>query len=204
MTVEKDSLRNFDFNEVSEGGGGLFLKFEAGKPVKLRVLTTDPIMNIDNKYGSTRFGFVVYNFTESKAQIMNCSPSIARRISELHGDPDFGGNIRNVDIKITPTGEKLERRYNIDVLPKTETLTNEQIKEAAKIDLEGVIASSAGFSKRLGMYNRDEYNKKREEFNPDRDGDKANVSLYDEEDAGVSIEDLTKDGEPINIDDIPF
>lgn len=139
---ETDALSAFDFNKVG-GGGNIWLKFEAGRPLTLRVLTVDPIVSqsefVDKQTGevdiNTRFAFVVYNFTDNVAQILQASPGVAKRIGQLHKDPDFGADIRKIDIKISPTGEMKERRYDIQVLPKARDLTAGQIKEAAAIGL---------------------------------------------------------------------
>lgn len=174
------------------GGGGTFLKFKAGEPVVLRILTTDPVLSIDKLYGNTAFGFIVYNFTEGKAQILNASPGVAKRIQAIHFDDDFGANIRKIDLKISPEGEKLNRKYEIQVLPTTKELTPAMIDEAKGIDLEEMISKNAGFTQRLSLYDQDEYNRRNKEFNPE------------EGEGPVIVEDLEVDGEPINIDDIPF
>src|SRR4051812_41859128 len=114
--ADVDALSSFDFDKVSKAG--LFIKFQAGKALTLRVLTTDPMISEstfeDKQTGevsiNTRVAFVVYNFTEDRAQILQASPAMARKIGDLHRDQDFGADIRKLDIKITPTGERLERR----------------------------------------------------------------------------------------------
>lgn len=189
--AEQDALKSFDWGTV--GGGGLFLKFEAGKPVTLRVLTTDPVVTnkvfVDKTSGeesvNTQFSFVVYNFTDSKAQILSASPGIARKIGELHVDEDFGADIRKIDIKISPTGEKLQRRYDIQVLPKTNELTSEQIKECAAIKLDDKVEGD-----RMSMYDPKKYEP---------------VAAKEEHTPGVAdaVHDVP-DEEPINLDDIPF
>lgn len=197
MAEDKDALRDFDFNKVT--GGGLFLKFKAGEAVTLRILTTDPVMSVDSKYGGTYFGFIVYNFTEGKAQILNATPGVAKRIQALHFDEDFGANIRKIDLKITPSGEKLERKYEIQVLPTTKDLTNDMVLEAKAIDLEETIAKGAGFTKRMSLYDQDEFNRKQKEFAGGEDDEPIAPSKSITEDDVV-----IDDDEPINLDDIPF
>lgn len=184
---DQDALSQFDFSKVT--GIGLFVKFEAGKPLTLRVLTVDPIVKtqefVDEKTDevklSTKFAFVVYNFTDEKAQILSASPGIAKKFGDLHIDPDFGANIRELDIKITPTGEKLTRKYDIQVLPKARELTQEQIKECAKINLDEKVDGGD----RMSFYAQ----QKPEPSEP----------LPTEPD---TVADMTD--EPINLDDIPF
>ncbi len=153
---EQDALSTFDFSKVVKQG--LYLKWEAGRPLTLRVLTVDPyVYNSsfeDKETGepviTTRFAWIVYNFTDEKAQILQTTPSMAKKFGELHVDPDFGANIRNVDIKITPTGEKLQRKYDIQVLPKARELTHAMVEEAKAINLDEVMAKESGG--RMSLY----------------------------------------------------
>lgn len=185
---ENDALKQFDWSGYA--GNGLFLRFVAGKPVTLRVLTVDPIVttkeftNADGEINlATQFSFIVYNFTDEKAQVLSASPSVARKIGEIHGDDDFGGDIKKVDLKITPTGEKLQRKYDIQVLPKTNLLTTEQIRECAAIKLDEAVKDGT----RMSLYKPQEANQ-----SPDEP----------KEDEEPQIEDIGDD--PINLDDIPF
>lgn len=181
--AETDALSNFDWNKVTKPS--LFLKFQAGKPVTLRVLTVDPMVQTVTYEGdgeeniSTKFAFIVYNHTDQLAQILSATPNMAKKIGELHLDPDFGANIREIDIKITPTGEKLKRRYDIQVLPKATQLTNAQIKECAAIDLEKLIPEG----QRMSFYDPTE---------------KPQPQPADD----IVIEDIGD--EPIDLSDIPF
>ena len=117
----------------SDGGGGDFIKFEAGKPVKLRVFTTNPVVNLDN-YGGTKYSFAVWDYAEGKAKILSKGTSIAKPIAELHTDEDYGADITKQDIKITPSGDGMERRYTINVLPKPNNLTSDAMEELKKLD----------------------------------------------------------------------
>lgn len=194
MATEADALSGFDFNKVS--GPSVWLRFTAGKPVTLRVLTTDPVVVQDeftNKDTgeielNMKFAFIVYNFTDNQAQIMKASPSVARKIGDLHKDPDFGADVKKIDIKISPTGEKLERRYDIQVLPQARTLTAEQIKEARSIDLP----------ERVKGYRMSQWDEMQKPKTPAVDAIEAAGLTSKQKDAG------TFDDEPINIDDIPF
>lgn len=185
---EQDALSTFDFNKVT--GGGLCVKFQADKPLTLRVLTVNPVVYTetfeDKKTGevnpTTKFAFVVYNFTEEKAQILQATPNMARKIGSLHIDPDFGANIRKIDIKISPTGEKLERRYDIQVLPNARDLTNEQIEEARAIDLDDKFPNGG----RMSIY------------------EPADTPLTDAAEATKPDVVETEMPEKINLDDIPF
>jgi len=138
-----DPLKDFKFKSE---GSDLFVTIKEDAPVKLRVLTTDPMIHIESKYGSTRFAFVVWNFTENKAQILDKGASIAREIQKLHMDADYGADIQKIDLKITGSGTGKDTRYSVTPLPKAGTLTKEQIAEAAKIDLNKIIKNGVRMS----------------------------------------------------------
>ena len=201
-----DALAGFDFNQV--GGGSLFLKFEADKPVKLRVLTTDPLVYID-KFANTRFAFIVYNLTDGKAQILQATPGMARRIGEIHKDEDFGANIQKVDVKITPTGAGMERRYTIQALPNATDLTQAQLKEAKEINLEEKVGKDAPMAQRMSFYDREAFNAAHQQAEDEQEV----VSGYDKAKAqadalrpGETPDEVVEDigDEPINLNDIPF
>lgn len=187
--AEQDVLGGFDWGKVTKPS--VFLKFEVDKPLTLRVLTVDPIVFNsefeDKKTGevnvTTKFAFIVYNFTEEKAQILQATPLVAKKISEIHADPDFGENIRDVDIKISPTtGSNGFRQYDVQVLPKARTLTNEQIEEAKAIDLDAKIEGD-----RMSFYNK---------------ADVATRNSVEPAVPDVVVDDVGD--QPINLDDIPF
>ncbi len=196
--AEQNALKTFDWESVT--GKSLFLKFEAGKPVTLRVLTVDPVVKNDTYTDptgevtlTTKFNFIVYNFTDERAQILSASPSIARKIGELDADPDFGANIKTIDIKITPTGEKLQRRYDIQVLPRAHTLTAEQVEECRAINLDEKIDGG----QRMSFYTPPE--REGEGYaNARAKADELKARFNQDEEPPIEEED------PINLDDIPF
>lgn len=179
----KDPLAEFVFAENESQS--LFLSVKKGDSIKLRVLTTDPVVSKD-KYGNTRFAFIVWNYTENKAQILNKGASIARPIQQLHLDEDYGANIQKIDIKLiaTSTGsEDKDVEYTLTPLPKAETLTVEQIKEAEKIKLDEIIKNGTRMS----------------EINQG-----APVKSVEPEVPQADTVHEVQDDEPINLDDIPF
>ncbi len=189
--ADVDALSTFQFPKTK----GLFTTFEDGDEFKLRVLTTDPVVSTKEFAAadgtvnlSTKFGFIVYNFTLEKAQILNAGATITKEIQRIHQDPDFGGNIKKVDIKIVATGNKLTRKYTINVLPNTQQLTNEQIKECQSINLDEKIEGG----QRMSFYNPEE-----------KSGyDQAKEVRANLEKADIVIEDIPDD--PIDLNDIPF
>ena len=198
--AEQDSLSDFDFDKVSKPGK--FLKWTAGKPVTVRVLTKDPVYQekeFTNKAGetnlSTKFCFIVWNFTDDKAQILSASPTMAKTFQRIGTDPDFGSNLQKCDIKISPEGEMLERVYDINVLRHSgneKEITKHMIDEAREIDLDKDVQDSKGRLSQL-------------EAKPTKKADKEESQDDDEplpKEPDTVIEDIGD--EPINLDDIPF
>jgi hypothetical protein len=105
---------------------------------------------------------------------------MGKKIGELHNDPDFGSNIKNIDIKVTPTGERLQRRYDIQVLPKANKLTAEQVAECRSINLDEKIENG----NRMSIYDPSSY-----EQNTSNVPENIPEDIADEE---------------ISLDDIPF
>lgn len=188
--AETDSLSNFDFGKMSKGK---FLKFESGKPVTVRVLTKDPVIQ-EKMFGegekanlSTKFCFIVWNFTDEKAQILSATPKMAKTFQNIGTDEDFGANLQACDIKISPEGEMLERVYDINVLRHSgnqKELTKKMIDEAKEIDLDKDVDNNRG---RLSEW----------EPQPTTGYEKAKA-------VAKSLGGDVEDEEPINIDDIPF
>jgi hypothetical protein len=203
--AEQDSLSNFDFGKVSKPGK--FLKFEAGKPVTVRILTKDPVVQervfTDKKTGevniSTKFCFIVWNFTDERAQILSAGPSMAKTFQRIGTDPDFGSNLQKCDIKISPEGEMLDRVYDINVLRHSgseKEITKAMVDEAKELDLDNDVTE--GNKGRLSQYEPNG-------VKPGRPS-QANSDGVDEpapEEPDEVITDIDPD-EPINLDDIPF
>lgn len=179
-----DPLADFNFSSSD----GLFVSFKSGEPVKLRVLTKDPLVSID-KFGNTRFAFVVWNYNLGKAQILNRGASIAKELQALHLDEDFGANIQKIDVKITATGEGKETRYSVQGLQNSANLKSDALEEAKQIDLPAVIKNGIRMS---------ELNKGEKLPEVETESEKTVVT-----DAEPVIEDINDD-EEINLDDIPF
>lgn len=171
--MENDALSAARF------GGGLFL---SDFPAKIRVLTLDPVVSNDN-YGNTKYAFVVWCHDDNKPHILNKGPGIAQRLSEIHTDPDFGGDLRKIDLKITTNGKSgIEIRYTITPVGAPYQLPAEQIKEAATINLESVVKNGIRLS----------------EVNQGKRIPSANL----EPESTDEIAEV--DDAPINLDDIPF
>lgn len=179
---ETDALRSAKFNN------GLFLR---DFPAKIRVLTTDPMVYMD-KFGGTKYAFVVFNLEENKVQILAQGPGFASRFQEIHSDDDFGGNIQTIDLKITTNGKSgMEIRYTITPIGAPHNLTKEQLEviTSSTVDLPTVIKKNNPNALRLSEVNAGKKVVAADEAEPETSQD-------------VIIEDI--DDKPINLDEIPF
>lgn len=191
---EQDALSKFDFSKVTKSG--VFLQFEPGKPVTVRILTTNPVVYStsfeDKSTGetvvATKFAFIVYNFSDNMAQVLKATPHMAKKIGEIHKDPDFGSNIKEIDLKITPPNKGEIKAYDVQVLPNARTLTKDQVDECRKIELDKLFEEQLG--SRMSVYEPEEYKK------PDVTVKTGNI----DDDGNLDID----TDEPINLDDIPF
>jgi len=178
---EVDALRSAKFNT------GLFLR---DFPAKIRVLTTDPMVYMD-KFGGTKYAFIVFNLNENKVQILTQGPGFASRFQEIHSDDDFGGNIQTIDLKITTNGKSgIEVRYTIAPVGSPHSLTQDQLSVimASNVDLEETVKKNSPNAIRLSKVNSGEKVAAADEVEPSND---------------VVIEDLDED-QAINLSEIPF
>lgn len=183
-----DPLRDFKFKD-----GGLFVRLNADtSPRKMRVLTTDPVVSMD-KFGNTRFAFVVWDYNEDKARVWNTTPGVAKQLQAIHQDEDFGANLKKTDIKVVTIGESLETKHTVTALPKSTGLLARQVEEAQAIDLDELIEGG----QRMTYY-------KPTESGYDKAKKKADSIKHkpEDEDEDIVVEDIGD--EPMNIDDIPF
>lgn len=157
MTKPSDPLANLQLKEGHSDSSD-FIKFETGKAVKLRIFTTNPTIHINN-YGKEQISFAVWDWQDDKAKILSKGPSIARQITNIHRDEDFGADITSVDIKIMPTGDGMDREYAINPLPKPLDISDEQLEAMKELDEK----LSTIFK---GSVRADEYNNGKKPTNP--------------------------------------
>lgn len=184
---ETDALAGAKFNS------SLYVK---EFPVKLRVMTLDPMVYNDNRFANTHFVFIVYNVDEDKAQLLDTTGGNAQRLQEIHLDEDLGNNLRRITIKITTNGKSgIERRYTINTIGEASDLTKEQVAtlKEANLNLEEIVHKNNPNAMRLSEINA---------------GGKLPVTQVDDDikpsdtQKDISIEDLG--GEEIDVNDIPF
>lgn len=183
---ETDALGNAKF------GSGVFL---TDFPVKIRVLTLDPLVHTDN-YGNTRYAFVVYNVDENIVQVLDKGPGFASSFQSIHTDEDLsGGDIRRIDVKIKTNGKSgKETRYEFNTVGTPSDLTQEQLKviKDSSVDLDTIIKKNSPNALRLSEINAGKKLKPAEYA----------TSSDDLKDKDVIIEDI--DDKPIDLGEIPF
>ena len=203
-----DALKDYQPKENS-----LWLKVNSGEPVTMRVLTLDPLVSVDN-YGNTRYSFVVWNWNLGLAQIWSTTPGNLKKLTAIHRDEDLEP-LNKMDIKVTATGEMLEKRYEVMPLPKSRELTRDMVNLAASVKLEDKITENKG---RLSVYmEQDEYvdfEDKTAPSAPKTGYDKAKAvaeslktrqDVVDENvDDPLTLADLGGEEEPVDLDSIPF
>lgn len=182
--AEQDALGAAKF------GNGLYVK---DFPVKLRVLTRDPMVyNSDYKgQPSTHYVFVVYNFDTQSVQVLDKGAGTVQQLQEINADPDYGSDLRGIDVKIKTNGESGKNiRYIVNPIGEPHELTKEEVKRIyeAALDLEKTVKRNNPGAIRLSEVNAGKQ--------PTGD-DEANGPTTE-----PTIEDVGD--EPISLDDIPF
>jgi len=120
------------------GSGGLYLKIGDGENIKMRIASEPAVFTQEftDENGettvSTRYGWVVWNYAEKKAQVFQGGKSIFNQLADLvenWGEPD------TFTISIKRTGTMLETRYSVSPLPKSVDLTEAEQAACDLIDL---------------------------------------------------------------------
>lgn len=176
--------------------GGLFLKFEDSKPVKVRITTepyiftsefTDKATN-ETKI-STKYAWGIWNYDEEKAQVLQLPVSGFRQVQELAQDPDWG-DPESYDIKVMRSGQGLETKYSVTPNPNKTTLTDGAKEAIAAVDVAKAV-KGVPLSQMV-----DEPAKSPKAVLPQ-------FAPPTKESDDVVIQDLDDDSK-VNLDDIPF
>lgn len=156
--------------KFSEGNSSFIKEF----PTKIRILSKDPLVHMD-KFGGTKFAFPVWSYDENKPMILNKGASVVRGIQQIDADDDFGADVTAVDIKITSTGEGKDTRYTVNALPKTQSLSDEELAQVAELDknLEKIIKNGV----RVSEYNE---GKKPKQNDDDYEAEEVPLEAYDD------------------------
>jgi hypothetical protein len=129
-----------------------YLKVESGAAgVKLRVLTLDPLVSVD-KWGNTKYSFVIWNWTENKAQVWSTTPGNLKKLTALHRNEDWPP-LNKIDVTVSAEGEMKEKRYEITPLPKAQEMTADIVEQCKAVNLEELVSDNIG---RLSAHLADE------------------------------------------------
>lgn len=122
----------FDKVKVESSGSGEYLRLKDGDNFKIRFYG-EVVVYVDN-YGNTRWGNIVWNHTEGKAQAYSFTKTIVNRVKELENDEDWG-DVREYDVKVSRVGStKEDTEYNLTPSPKSQPLNEEQINACKELD----------------------------------------------------------------------
>lgn len=162
-------------------GGGSYFKLADGESAKVRLTTEPYIFYKENQFDedkppATRYGWIVYNRDENKAQAMEQGVLFYKQIAKLAIDEDWG-DPTEYDIKITRDGTGTDTRYYVNPVPKRDKLTSDQLKAAEALDPTKLFENSIPLSQVDGT---------------------TQPAVPD-----TIVQDLD-DSQPISLDDIPF
>lgn len=133
--------------------GGVFLKFEDGVQVKLRIIS-DPYIytqTYENKKDgtfdtSTKYAWVVYNYEEDTAQVLQLPPTGYREIAKYAVDEEYGDPTK-YDLKITRFMEDTGfRKYKIMASPTKSDLPDDKKDMAKEVSVEKLISNAIPLS----------------------------------------------------------
>lgn len=177
-------------------GGGLYLKLEDGQTVNLRIYSEAYVFQSkfvrgDEVKWSTRYAWIVYNNEESRAQILQLSPTTFKQIAAYATDPDYG-DPTDYNIKLTREGVGTDTTYSVIASPKPSPLTTEMGTACRKVDITALtgLEHAIPISQLLDGSDAPK-------------GADDDVAIPTPKQKDVVIKDLD-DKEPVNLDEIPF
>ena len=134
------------------GAGGLFLKLEDGKPVKVRIMSEPFLFQTQfdkNSPIQTKYAWAVYNFGEDKGQILQLPITGFKMIQDLAADDDWG-DPSGYDLKITRTGTGLDTKYSVTPNPNKTPITDEMKAAAKDVNVQEGIKNAIPLSQVVG------------------------------------------------------
>lgn len=128
------------------GGGGAYFKFEAGVVKKLRICS-DAVVFMNDYQGnvSTKYGWVVWNYDEKVAQVLQLPVTAFRMIQDLATNEDWG-DPTSYDIKVKREGTGTDTKYSIQPVPNSKPLDDEAKEAADKMDIFAFIKNGIWLS----------------------------------------------------------
>ncbi|MDQ0923307.1 hypothetical protein QF038_001815 [Pseudarthrobacter sp. W1I19] len=168
---------------VAPSAPSRYFKLDDGKTAKIRVCS-EAFVYTDEYKGkvSTRYAWVIWNFTEEMAQVWQASVTSFKAVQALAVNEEWGDPTQ-YNINITREGTGKETTYAITPSPNRNPLTVEQSDAAANLDLFEVVENAIPLSQLVDEGTELPVPAKRTE--------RDNIPTDDQ---------VTK----INIDDIPF
>lgn len=134
--------------EAPSGDGGQYLKFEAGKAVKIRIASEPYIFRDvykDKVTGKTResvkYAWVVFDFGADQAKIMQLPVTGFKALQAIAADDDWGDPTK-YNLTVIPQGAGKERVYQINPAPVKGELSAEQLEKVVQIELAKAIPNA--------------------------------------------------------------
>lgn len=166
--------------------GGVYLKFEDGEPVRVRIASEPVIFDSEYKGNiSTRYSWIVWNYDLEKAQVMTLPVTGYRMIAELAADEEDWGDPTTYNLKVKRTGTGKETQYSVNPSQAKGDLDENAQNEIKGLNLLDLVGATPSASKIQWLSDVIEVGRK--DTAPKKD---------------VIVEDIGD--EPINLDDIPF
>lgn len=173
-------------------GGGLYLKFEDGDNIKLRIMSEPVVYNNDFQGQiSTRYAWVAWNYEEEKAQILQGGVNMFKDIANIAEEEDWGDPLKPNNpyaLKIRRAGTGTDTKYMVTPTPAKSAEIPKEV-QAAVDDIDLIESISASPNAHQVNWLRDVVSGK---------ADQAPAKKDD-----VTIEDVDSD-KPIDLSEIPF
>lgn len=179
---------------------GLWFKVAGGDSKKIRLVSEPAIFESTSKPDangevkiSTRYAWVIWNQTDSRAQILQQSATFFNTVKAHATDEDWG-DPTGYDFKISREGNNFnDTKYTVTASPNRDILSIEAVAACKEIDLLQRLRDS-DYAQRV-MWLRD-WDAQSKQPAPAQEDDMTPPAKPDD----IIID----DGAPVNLDDIPF
>jgi hypothetical protein len=189
-----------------ESSSGPYLKLEDGQTVTVRIVSEPVIYQAESQDGklSTRYGWIVWNQDEQKAQVLQQSATFFRNLAVLAKNKSWGDPTNNYDIDITREGTGLDTRYSITPSPNRQDLIGEAAIAINELDIIDMLSKSQ-FNQNVMWLSEFDHPQQPQRIEGTRPAPRPAAEVDDNtppQNTDTVIEDIGD--EPINLDDIPF
>lgn len=142
-----ETLKSVYQTHIPASSGGDYLKLKDGQKVKLRIMS-EPTISVYKAGDRPRYGWVVWNHTDQKAQFYITGISVYQQVANLVED---WGDPLSFDITIKREGAGMnDTSYSVAPVKNATEITLEQV---ALCDEKDIVAGSKG--KWLADYDKD-------------------------------------------------